>query len=211
VPHHVTSEYVAALPDDGVLALYTGGGLGGPHLLADALVEARALAPARLAPAIEGALFGGRALRADATIFTIEPETHVAHLDVRLPAEPASAGPARTALRRFLASTPLSQRRSFDALVAVGEAVANAIEHAYDRRPNQTLVIRARYDDDACTIVVEDAGAWTGDPASASGRGIAMMRELSDTFEITRSAAGTSVLLAFRIAANVADDVLVRS
>jgi anti-sigma regulatory factor (Ser/Thr protein kinase) len=218
VPHHVTSEYVAALPDDGVLALYTEGCLidagdvaTGEGSLADALVVARTLAPARLAPTIEGALFGAQTRRADATIFTIAPEAQVAHLDVRLPAEPASAGPARTALRRFLASTPLPERRSFDALVAAGEAVANAIDHAYDRRPNQTFVLRARYEERACTIVVEDAGTWSGgDPATAGGRGIALMRELCDDFEITRTPHGTSVLLGFLIAANVADEALVR-
>jgi anti-sigma regulatory factor (Ser/Thr protein kinase) len=219
VPHHVTAEYLAALPDDGVLALYTAGCLTdtgetatGARALADALVAARTLAPARLAPAIEGALFGGRPRPADATIFTIVPEAQVAHLDVRLPAEPASAAPARTALRRFLASTPLQKRRAFDALVAAGEAIANAIDHAYDRRPNHTFVLRARYEERQCTIVVEDAGSWSGgDPATASGRGIALMRELSDAFEITRTPHGTSVLLGFLIAATVADETLVRS
>jgi anti-sigma regulatory factor (Ser/Thr protein kinase) len=84
--------------------------------------------------------------------------------------------------------------------------VANAIEHAYDRRPNQTFVLRGRYEDQTCTILVEDAGAWNDvEPLTSRGRGIAMMRELCDTLEIERLPAGTSVVLGFQIVNNIAD------
>lgn len=217
VPLHVTSEHAVAIPDDGVLALYTDGclapnlaGSGGTALLADVLTEARKLAPSKLAPTIDRAIFGATERADDATIVTIAPEPQIAHLDVRLPAEPASSALARTALRRFLHSTPLSERRTFDAIVAAGEAVANAIEHAYDRRPNGAFVLRGRYEDRRCTIVVEDAGTWNDvAPPSTRGRGIAMMRELSDAFEITRTPAGTSVLLDFHIVANLSDAALI--
>jgi anti-sigma regulatory factor (Ser/Thr protein kinase) len=219
VPHHVTSEYAQAIPVDGVLALYTDGcvnvdrdGSGGAQTLADALVETRKLAPRKPAVTIDLAIFGQREREDDATILTITPEPSLAHLDVRLPADPASAPLARTALRRFLDSTPLGERRSFDALVAAGEAIANAIEHAYDRRPNQTFVLRARYEDERCTIFIEDAGTWhDAEPTMMRGRGIAMMHELCDTCVISRSAAGTTVMLAFPTANNVADASLALS
>jgi anti-sigma regulatory factor (Ser/Thr protein kinase) len=217
VPLHVTSEHVASIPENGVLALYTDGclapddaGLPGTQALAEALTEARTLAPSRLAETIDQALFGRSERADDATILTIAAEPQIAHLDVRLPAEPASSALARTALRRFLASTPLSERRSFDAVVAAGEAVANAIEHAYDRRPNQSFVLRGRYEDHHCTIVVEDTGLWNDvAPPTTRGHGIAMMRELSDAFEITRTPGGSSVQLDFQIVENVADAALV--
>ena len=213
VPHHVTSEFVVAIPVDAVLALYTDGcvafdhdGIAGAELLGEALVDVRKLAPGKPAVTIDSAIFGARPRDDDATIVTITPENQLAHLDVRLPADPASAPLARTALRRFLASTPLGERRTFDAVVATGEAVANAIEHAYDRRPNQTFVLRARYESKRCTILVEDNGTWhESAPAAARGRGIAMMRELTDIFEIDRSPTGTTVMLAFPISSNVAD------
>jgi anti-sigma regulatory factor (Ser/Thr protein kinase) len=207
VPHHVTAEHVVAIPVDGVLALYTDGfAVAGTQTLADALVEARLLAPSKPAVTIDRAIFGQRERLDDAAIMTISPEPLLAHLDVRLPAELSSAGLARTALRRFLATTPLGERRSFDAVVAAGEAVANAIEHAYDRRPNQTFVLRAMWERETCTILVEDGGAWNEvEPLTTRGRGIAMMRELCDTLEIERSAAGTSVALGFQVAKNLAD------
>jgi anti-sigma regulatory factor (Ser/Thr protein kinase) len=213
VPHHVTSEHTVAVPVDGILALYTDGcvttdqaGIAGIQTLGEALIEARTLAPSKPALTINRAIFGDRVRVDDATIITITPEPQLAHLDVRLPAELTSAALARTALRRFLATTPLGERRSFDAVVAAGEAVANAIEHAYDRRPNQTFVLRARYEDQTCTILVEDAGAWNDvEPLTSRGRGIAMMRELCDTLEIERLPAGTSVVLGFQIVNNIAD------
>jgi anti-sigma regulatory factor (Ser/Thr protein kinase) len=215
VPHHVTSEHVVSIPVDGVLALYTDGCVtpdnadsdtDGKQILADALVQVRTLAPSKPAQTLDRAIFGGRERRDDATIITIAPESQLAHLDVRLPAELASAALARTALRRFLAATPLGERRSFDAIVAAGEAVANAIEHAYDRRPNQSFVLRARYEEQTCTILVEDAGTWNEiEPLSTRGRGIAMMRELCDTLAIDRTPSGTSVALEFHLVSNVAD------
>jgi len=213
VPHHVTSEHVVSIPVDGVLALYTDGcvtmnqdGGAGMQTLADALVQTRTLAPSKPALTLNRAIFGERDRADDATIITITPEPQLAHLDVRLPAEPTSAALARTALRRFLATTPLGERRSFDAVVAAGEAIANAIEHAYDRRPNQTFVLRARYEDQTCTILVEDAGAWNDvEPLTSRGRGIAMMRELCDTLDIDRLPAGTSVALGFQIVNQIAD------
>jgi anti-sigma regulatory factor (Ser/Thr protein kinase) len=213
VPHHVTSEHVVAIPVDGVLALYTDGcvamnqdGVAGTQTLGEALIEARTLALSKPALTINRAIFGQRNRDDDATIITITPEPQLAHLDVRLPAELTSAALARTALRRFLATTPLGERRSFDAVVAAGEAVANAIEHAYDRRPNQTFVLRARYEGQICTILVEDAGAWNDvEPLSSRGRGIAMMRELCDTLDIDRLPVGTSVALGFQIVNNIAD------
>ena len=213
VPHHVTSEHTVAIPVDAVLALYTDGcvtldhdGIAGTQTLADALVETRTLAPSKPAPTIDRAIFGQRERNDDATIIVIAPEPLLAHLDVRLPAELASAALARTALRRFLATTALGERRTFDAVVAAGEAVANAIEHAYDRRPNQTFVLRAHYEGPVCTILVEDAGTWNDlEPLRSRGRGIAMMRELCDTLEIDRTPTGTTVALGFQLANNVPD------
>jgi anti-sigma regulatory factor (Ser/Thr protein kinase) len=215
VPHHVTSEHVLSLPGEGVLALYTDGCTtvddepgedGGIQTLSDALVEVRTLAPGKPAITIDRAIFGGRDRTDDATIITITPEAQLAHLDVRLPAELSSAALARTALRRFLLGTPLGERRSFDAVVAAGEAVANAIEHAYDRRPNQTFTLRARYEDQTCSIFVEDGGTWNDVvPLTTRGRGIAMMRELCDTLEIDHTQTGTTVALGFQVTNNVAD------
>ena len=215
VPHHVTAEHTAAIPVDALLVLYTDGftlSAGdadeGMASFRAALVETRTLQPDKPAFAIDRAMFGDGERADDATLLVIVPEPTLAHVDLRLNAEPMSAAMARTALRRFLAATPLNERRAFDALVAAGEAVANAIEHAYEGRPNQAFFLRARYDDETCTIFVEDNGRWHESSPEFRGRGIGMMRDLSDLCEIDRGVAGTHVMLTFRFTEAIADMAL---
>jgi anti-sigma regulatory factor (Ser/Thr protein kinase) len=214
VPHHVTAEVSVALPVDGLLALYTDGCTAGDDAPAatqafgEALVAARSLRPNKAAVAIDRALAGRRARSDDATILTIVPEPTLAHVDVRLPAESASAALVRCALRRFFASTPLGERRTHDALVAVDEAVSNAIEHAYGDRAHQTFAVRARYEGTACIVFVEDTGTWRDGATEPIGRGIALMRALSDECAFDRSASGTSVMLRFSLAPVIADAAL---
>jgi anti-sigma regulatory factor (Ser/Thr protein kinase) len=215
MPHHVTSEQVVTLPLDSLLALYTDGCVdherdsdAGTRVLGEALSEARTLKPARPAVTIDRAIFGTRQRTDDAAILTIVPEPTLAHVDVKLPADAASAPLARKALRRFFAATPLDERRTYDAIVAVGEAVSNAIEHAYEGRPHHTFEIHARSEGDACSVFVEDAGAWPNDGGEPAGRGVTMMRTLSDECEIERGPRGTRVILRFAFAPSIADVAL---
>jgi hypothetical protein len=218
VPHHVTSELSVILPVDGLMALYTdgcvqiGGDPGtGTQTFGEAVAEARTLNPIKPAVTIDRAMFGSRERLDDAAIITVSPEPTLEHVDVRLPAERSSTALARSALRRFFASTPLGERRTYDALVAVGEAVSNAIEHAYEGRLNQTFTLRARYENATCVVFVEDNGMWRQDAGDPRGRGVAMMRQLSDDCSIDRRARGTSVMLRFALAPRLADAALVDS
>jgi anti-sigma regulatory factor (Ser/Thr protein kinase) len=218
VPHHVTAELTATVPVDALLAFYTDGcvqvdrdPVAGTQAFGEAVAGARTLMPTKPAVAIDRAIFGRRERTDDATIITVFPEPTLEHVDVRLPAESASTALARTALRRFFASTQLDERRTYDALVAIGEAVSNAIEHAYAGRPNQTFSLRARSEGAVCVVVVEDGGVWRQDAGEPWGRGVSMMRRLSDECAIDRSASGTSVMLRFALAPRLADAALVDS
>ena len=216
VPHHVTTELSATIPVDGLLALYTDGCVqtardpdAGTLTLGEALVAARTIKPTKPAVAIDRAIFGNRERTDDAAIITVVPEPTLEHVEIRLPAETSSTALARTALRRFFSATPLGERRTYDALVAVGEAMSNAIEHAYSGRPNQTFAVRARYEGAACIVLVEDGGAWRQDEDEPRGRGVAMMRALSDECSIERGAYGTSVMLRFALAPRLVDAALI--
>jgi len=215
LPHHVTTDITVVLPVGGLLALYTDGCVAvdrdadaGTRAFGEALVEARTLKPARAAVAIDRAIFGNRDRADDAAIVTIAPEPTLEHVDVRLPAESASAPLARNALRRFFAASHLGERRIYDALVAVGEAVSNAIEHAYAGRPNHTFSVRARYEGLSCVVLVEDEGTWRHD-GDTPGRGIELMRTLSDECSIEHGPHGTTVLLRFALAPRLPDGALV--
>lgn len=219
VPHHVATEYLVTIPPDALLALYTDGCvemdrdiISGTAALGEALVEARNLGLGRPAVALERAMAGTRAARADdAAIMTIAPTATLTDIDLRLESEPISASLARSAMRRFLGSTPLDSARAYDALVATGEAISNAIEHAYVGRAAQTFALRARCDDNATIwITVEDYGVWkVADEHPARGRGIGIMNELADSCQIERGDDGTRVTLGFTVSVRLAEGALI--
>ena len=214
VPHHVTADERTTMPTGSMLLLYTGGlvsggdAAAGTRVLADVAAAALALDPAaQAAPAIDRAILGDRPRREDATVLTAFAEPTLEHVDTRFPAEAGSAASARVALRRFFAASALGDRRTYDALVAIGEAVSNAIEHAYVDRPNQSFALRARYEGATAVVCVEDTGTWrgTGEP---DGRGITLMRQLSDDCTIECTPNGTTVTLRFALAPRLADAAL---
>jgi serine/threonine-protein kinase RsbW len=100
-------------------------------------------------------------------------------------------------LDRFFEFDPI---RASDVVLATNEALANAAEFAYllSDRPG-TMDIQAR--DDAAgarlTVTVSDSGLWRfPTPGTRSrGRGIPLMKTLSDHATIETSAAGTQVCM----------------
>lgn len=123
---------------------------------------------------------------------------------VGLDAAPGAVARAREEfagwLKRFFA---LDEIRSSDLVLATNEALSNAAEFAYLRadRPG-TMDVKADYDarDERLTVRVSDRGVWRVANASprSRGRGIPLMRALSDRATIETSGAGTQVCLEWR-------------
>lgn len=114
-----------------------------------------------------------------------------------------NAGRTRVEFARWLAEHfALDRVRAADLVLAANEALANAAEFAYrDAGQPGTIGIRANYhaDDQKLTVTVSDEGSWRvpePQPADRSrGRGIPLMRELSDALSIETSPGGTRVRL----------------
>jgi anti-sigma regulatory factor (Ser/Thr protein kinase) len=96
----------------------------------------------------------------------------------------------------------LDSVKASDVLLAVNEALANAAEFAYvDFSQPGVMHLHADYDRSAAilTVTIADQGNWRSceppinDPAR--GRGIPLMRALSDRAVIDSSSAGTQVQL----------------
>ena len=68
---------------------------------------------------------------------------HPAPLDLSFPADTRQLRPVRAQLRGWLDSCGLSTRLVQDALVAAGEAVANAVEHGHRDHPGGQIQLRA--------------------------------------------------------------------
>jgi len=105
----------------------------------------------------------------------------------------------RRALEHYLIEHDVNEEKRFSAITAIGEALANAIEHAYPEMPG-TVRLRVQLADAFLRINVEDSGDWR--PVFKNeerGRGIPLMRSLMDTVEIQRNRSNTLVRMQLRI------------
>jgi PAS domain S-box-containing protein len=117
-------------------------------------------------------------------------------VEIRLPAEPTSATIARRFVSRYARVAQLEPERTFDLVLAVGEAVANAVEHAY-RGATGDFVLRLDAREDRIYGEVRDLGRWNDrHPSPERGRGLAILRATTQRLELTRSERGTTVAFA---------------
>jgi PAS domain S-box-containing protein len=117
-------------------------------------------------------------------------------VELRLPAEPTSATIARRFVSRYARVAQLEPDRTFDLVLAVGEAVANAVEHAY-RGAAGEFVLRLDARENKIFGEVEDLGTWYDRrPPGERGRGLAILRATTQRFELNRSERGTTVAFA---------------
>ena len=78
--------------------------------------------------------------------------------------------------------------------MAVGEALSNAIAHAYASTPG-LIHLRARCTRTDLVVEVEDHGRWQPPRLGRKGYGLRLMRALMDHVRVNTSAGGTTVTL----------------
>ncbi|MGY1774028.1 SpoIIE family protein phosphatase [Blastococcus sp. SYSU D00813] len=124
-----------------------------------------------------------------------------APLRLDLPAVPSSLPAVRRRLGAWLDRLGMGEQDRVGVMVAVGEAAANAAEHAYrDGEPGPMHVSAAVDQDGVLTVVVRDEGTWRPpdrDPGSR-GRGLLIMRQLVDGV-VLQEEDGTTVTLRLRL------------
>lgn len=134
------------------------------------------------------------------------------HLVFVLDAVPASASEARHRVARWLASANWPEVAAEDIVLAVNEAVANVIDHAYlDDAPGSvqvrcTIEPLAEADSEPMRRVqvgIADQGAWTAerrtvDPRGFRGHGMSVMAACVDEVLLHRENSGTTVVLISR-------------
>jgi serine phosphatase RsbU (regulator of sigma subunit)/anti-sigma regulatory factor (Ser/Thr protein kinase)/transcriptional regulator with GAF, ATPase, and Fis domain len=128
---------------------------------------------------------------------------HPAPLQLEFAADASQLAPARAALRGWLTRARVNPDKTMDVLVAVGEAVANAIEHGHRHNPEGTISVSATALVDRVQLTVIDNGSWKNPQPTADstrGRGIALMRRLMQEVVINSDTLGTTVHLTARIA-----------
>jgi anti-anti-sigma factor len=114
-----------------------------------------------------------------------------------LSANPAALTKLREELGSWLATLGAAEEDIRSIQLAVGEAVTNAVEHAYPDGPGPVLVEGYHDQTGRACLTVSDEGRWRPPTVTpnARGRGLTMIRGCMDTTEIERSEAGTAVLM----------------
>jgi anti-sigma regulatory factor (Ser/Thr protein kinase) len=117
-------------------------------------------------------------------------------------ADTGNVATTRNAMRDWLGRCGLDEDQTLNMLIAVGEAVANAIEHGHRDAPGGTIRLRATALVDGLTFVVTDSGSWKEPRPEANpyrGRGMGLMRALMHEVTVDSATTGTTVQLHARI------------
>jgi len=197
------------LPPGSTLMLYT-----------DGLVERREVSIddgiARVSETVAGGLNLPVDGVADAVLSAMAPPTgyddDIAIVVYRQPYAPlkiektAAAGQLsdiRHQLAAWLRGAAIPEGTIADIVLAVNEAAANSIEHAY--RGHKPAKVRVEGENDGAQVHVRivDKGSWKPAPADPGvrGRGLLLIRAVSDWLEMECTPSGTTVNMSFRLPA----------
>jgi anti-anti-sigma factor len=171
--------------------------------LATTAARHHALAPAPLTDALlTGALVGSPTGGGPAApdpaddVALIVARLVPAPLRLVLPAEATVLRELRAAVLAWAAAAGIDEDDVYDLQLAVGEAAANAVEHAYrDRPPGDMSVELARNAEGGINVHVRDEGSWRPIPDDKGyrGRGLELIRDVSGRMQLHHGPDGTEV------------------
>src|SRR5581483_6052509 len=134
----------------------------------------------------------------DVTLLVVEMTGRAAEeLHADLPAEAGQLLGLRQSLHDWLDDLGASDRDMVATELAVLEAAANVVEHAYSE-PGGRIVVEGTVDGDGrIYLTVSDTGRWrqAGADPGTRGRGLLMMRGAMDSVDVETGEDGTTVLL----------------
>ncbi|MGV0791976.1 SpoIIE family protein phosphatase [Mycolicibacterium sp. XJ1819] len=107
----------------------------------------------------------------------------------------------RHRLAEWLRANGVSDHVAGDIVLVVNEACSNCVEHAYRDRPAGRMRVDASLADGVVRVQVADSGSWKPPPADPGtrGRGLLLMRTVSDHVDLAGTSTGTTVELNFRV------------
>jgi anti-sigma regulatory factor (Ser/Thr protein kinase) len=141
----------------------------------------------------------------DTALLAVGPvRERAARMRIELPADEGSVTSARHAVARWLIGTGASDEEMYELTVAIGDACANAVEHAYGPG-DATFAVGAELVDGEVVMEVSDAGRWRSPRGENRGRGLQLMNAFTDSLEIDKTEHGTHVRMRRRLAGGVAE------
>ena len=143
---------------------------------------------------LERVVDGQRAMDDVALMVLHREATPAIELEFAVDARARSLTMIRRAMSRWLEDLEVPPLVEREIVMAVHEASANVVEHAYGPAGG-TITITARYVDDQVEVLVRDSGTWRGVSRGDRGNGLRLMRGLMKDVIVDTSADGTVVLL----------------
>jgi anti-sigma regulatory factor (Ser/Thr protein kinase) len=203
-PYGRCPEHELELHSGEILFLYTDGLVerrGVPlNLGIDALAAAlrNARTPEEACVFAVAELVPHEGLQDDVAIVALQNSAVPAELHLRLPAQPKTLAHVRRVLRRWLVERGADEADVAEVTIAVSEACANAIEHAYSPGP-ASFLLDAYGEEGEVTVAVRDEGRWRAPRGTNRGRGLSIMVAAMDDVQIDRTATGTQVVMRRRL------------
>ena len=121
-----------------------------------------------------------------------------AGIQMRVPATADQLAPMRAAVRTFVAEHwPAADRDRTDIALALTEACANVIRHAYPHGDGD-MTVMCRIDDRHLALEIRDQGTGIHPPSSNPGLGLGLplMHRLADA-NVSSNGSGTIIALRF--------------
>lgn len=109
----------------------------------------------------------------------------------------------RHQLAAWLLAATLPQELVADIVLAVNEACANSIEHAYQGQDPGIMRVEAEFGSTQVRLRIVDCGSWKIPATNPTirGRGLPLIRAVSQQVELDSNQAGTTVEMTFRFPA----------
>ncbi|MBW0018458.1 MAG: SpoIIE family protein phosphatase [Mycobacterium sp.] len=124
-----------------------------------------------------------------------------APLRIESPATAGQLAPVRHQLADWLRAAEVPATLSTDVVLVLNEACTNSIDHAYRGQSSGGMLTEIEIVGCELHARVTDSGSWktpAADPGHG-GRGLPLMRALSESMELDNTASGTTVRFIFRL------------
>jgi anti-sigma regulatory factor (Ser/Thr protein kinase) len=130
---------------------------------------------------------------------TYADEASVAGFRQDIAAVPSSLFGVRLALDRLLAGRSVPSARIDDIRLAVTEACANAVVHAYPAGEAGTVRVTADVTREGLVVAVRDYGSGFAARRPTTGLGMVLMRTLAESVSIDDADPGAAVQMTFQL------------
>jgi len=196
-PGHRFTEHTFSLPADSRLVMVTDGAIEVRGEPLDAGLERLRAQAAELPspPALCDAVTARPSHEDDLAVIAVRVAALPEHFRSAWPADAGALRVLRQSLRRWLGKWGADPDEIYDITVAVQEASANAVEHAY-APGSAAFEVDAHHDDGVITVIVHDRGQWReARGGDQRGRGLPIMESLMEKVDVERTEHGTTVRL----------------